>query len=163
MCCRSSRARRWRLPRVVFVGRPWASLVWLQRRIKVVASPQTTWTILVTWMIWRRSATLCSKNVRLADSLLCATRLVFSSTLSPSARARLRPRGCTDKEIFDRLDADGSGTLSKSELKVGLLADEEAKAFLGDDVETALTAMDLDGDDEITWMEFEEGFMNKQH
>ena len=60
------------------------------------------------------------------------------------------------KQVFESLDTDGSGTLSKAELRDGLLADPEAKALLGEDSEEAFKRFDLDGDDEITWMEFEE-------
>jgi len=59
------------------------------------------------------------------------------------------------KSIFDALDADGMGSLSKEELKQGLLADADAKALLGDDPDATLAKMDLDGDGEITWMEYE--------
>ena len=60
------------------------------------------------------------------------------------------------KAVFEKLDTDGSGHLSKAELKVGLLEDESIRDLLGDSVEGALTKFDLDGDDEITWQEFEE-------
>ena len=55
------------------------------------------------------------------------------------------------KAIFDRLDADGGGSLDKTELKEGLQVDAEAKALLGAEGFLA----DLDEDGEITWMEFE--------
>lgn len=67
------------------------------------------------------------------------------------------------KAIFDRMDTDGSGTISKAEFKAGLLSDEDAKALMKEhrlgDADGALSKFDLDGDGEITWMEFEETLM----
>jgi Ca2+-binding EF-hand superfamily protein len=59
------------------------------------------------------------------------------------------------RAVFDTIDTDGTGTLSKEELKAGLLADEEARALLGEDAEATLKAGDLDDDGEVTWTEFE--------
>jgi Ca2+-binding EF-hand superfamily protein len=59
------------------------------------------------------------------------------------------------RAIFDQLDTDGMGTLSKAELKAGLLADYELQSLPGADADSAHAMMDLDGDGEISWMEFE--------
>jgi len=59
------------------------------------------------------------------------------------------------KAIFETLDTDGMGSLSKAELKAGLLANAECKALLGNDLDAVLGQMDIDGDEVITWMEFE--------
>lgn len=68
------------------------------------------------------------------------------------------------KAIFNKMDADGSGTVSRSEFMAGLEADEDARALmkehrLGSDAEGAILKFDLDGDGEITWTEFEELLM----
>ena len=86
------------------------------------------------------------------------------------------------KAIFDSLDTDGmgdsrakalmqansqtlnflssetgflfasAGTLSKSELGAGLVANEEVKTLLGvESAEEAMKKLDVDGDDDITW------------
>jgi len=67
------------------------------------------------------------------------------------------------KAIFDSLDTDGMGTLSKSELGAGLVANEEVKTLLGvESAEEAMKKLDVDGDDDITWTEFEQAIL-KMH
>jgi len=64
------------------------------------------------------------------------------------------------KAIFEALDTDGSGSLSKSELAAGLVADKDfgqllVEAGTSSDPAEAMKALDLDGDDEVSWLEFE--------
>jgi len=61
------------------------------------------------------------------------------------------------KAIFEGLDTDGGGSISKVELAAGLQQDSVFKALMGakGDADAAMKDLDLDGDDEITWMEFE--------
>mmetsp|Transcript_51005 Transcript_51005/g.101454 ORF Transcript_51005/g.101454 Transcript_51005/m.101454 type:complete len:138 (+) Transcript_51005:919-1332(+) len=61
------------------------------------------------------------------------------------------------KAIFERLDADGMGTLSAAELKAGMKGDAEAGEMLADwDFDAQLK-----DDGEITWLEFEQ-MLDKQ-
>lgn len=76
--------------------------------------------------------------------------------------SEMSPALAKAKEIFDALDTDGDGSLNKAELKQGLSSDPEAAALLGDDVEGAINNFDLDGDGEVTWMEFEQAFVAQQ-
>lgn len=64
------------------------------------------------------------------------------------------------KVVFDRLDVDSGGTLSKEELAAGISADSEFTALLVEstgaaDADEAVKKLDLLGGGEITWMEFE--------
>ena len=56
--------------------------------------------------------------------------------------------------LFNRLDTDGDGSISRAELKAGLEADAEARSLLGDRELIAMKRLDADGDGEITWEEF---------
>ena len=59
------------------------------------------------------------------------------------------------RAIFDRLDADGDGSLTKAEIKVGLTTDKEVqKLFAGESALMALQRLDLDGDGVVSWEEF---------
>lgn len=63
------------------------------------------------------------------------------------------------KAVFEAIDTDSSGTLSRSELKAKLDADDELPrilGFVGGETWSILTQLDGDGDDEITWLEFEQ-------
>ena len=58
------------------------------------------------------------------------------------------------RAMFDRLDTDGDGAISKAELKAGLASDKEIqKIFAGENEHMALRRLDLDGDGEISWDE----------
>jgi len=61
--------------------------------------------------------------------------------------------------VFNVMDVDGSGTITKEELFAKLKADKELQTLLeaagGDGEWFVLEQLDLDGDGEITWMEFE--------
>ena len=63
------------------------------------------------------------------------------------------------KELFESIDTDGSGSITKEELKAKLDADTELQSLLervgADGQYLVLEQLDLDGDGEITWMEFE--------
>ena len=63
------------------------------------------------------------------------------------------------KNIFESMDKDGSGTITKDELKTKLDGDSELQTLLeaagGDGSMFVLEQLDLDGDGEVTWMEFE--------
>ena len=63
------------------------------------------------------------------------------------------------KAVFDSIDTDGSGSISKEELKKKLETDTELQTLLanagGDGSFFVLEQLDLDGDGEVTWMEFE--------
>ena len=64
------------------------------------------------------------------------------------------------KNVFESMDVDGSGTITKDELKKKLDGDTELQTLLeaagGDGSMFVLEQLDLDGDGEITWMEFEQ-------
>jgi len=63
------------------------------------------------------------------------------------------------KTVFESIDNDSSGTLSKAELKSKLAADDELQQLLGlagGETWSIITQLDGDGDGEITWMEFEQ-------
>ena len=63
------------------------------------------------------------------------------------------------RDTFDSMDEDSSGTISKPELLAKLGKDQELQQLLeaagGDGSQFVLEQLDLDGDGEITWMEFE--------
>ena len=62
------------------------------------------------------------------------------------------------KSLFESIDTDGSGTLSRGELKAKLEADDELPNLLGlagGESWSIVTQLDADGDGEITWLEFE--------
>ena len=63
------------------------------------------------------------------------------------------------RNVFDSMDEDSSGTISKPELLAKLGKDQELQQLLeaagGDGNQFVLEQLDLDGDGEITWMEFE--------
>ena len=63
------------------------------------------------------------------------------------------------QDVFNEMDKDGSGTITRNELAEKLKADDELQKLLtaagGDGNWYVLEQLDLDGDGEITWMEFE--------
>lgn len=64
------------------------------------------------------------------------------------------------KEVFDKMDKDGSGTISVSEMK-DALKDEEIQTYLRIDkarVEDIFKKVDQNGNGEISWDEFKEHF-----
>lgn len=64
------------------------------------------------------------------------------------------------REIFDKIDVDGNGSLDIAELKAAL-SDEEIQAFLKltpFKVEKAFAEIDQDNSGDITWQEFESYF-----
>lgn len=62
--------------------------------------------------------------------------------------------------VFESIDVDSSGSISKNELMAKLKKDNELQTLLqaagGDGSTFVLEQLDIDGDGEITWMEFEE-------
>lgn len=68
--------------------------------------------------------------------------------------------GAQLKEVFDKIDTDGSGSLSVKELKDSM-NDADVQAFLKISpakVDAAFAQMDADGSGEISWAEFEAFF-----
>jgi len=68
--------------------------------------------------------------------------------------------GAQLKEVFDKIDTDGSGSLSVKELKESM-NDTDVQAFLKispAQVDDAFKKMDADGSGEISWEEFEAFF-----
>jgi len=64
------------------------------------------------------------------------------------------------KEVFDKIDADGSGSVSLKELKESI-SDEDVQAYLKitkQQVDEAFKKMDDDGSGEIPWDKFQEYF-----
>jgi dynein light chain 1 len=64
------------------------------------------------------------------------------------------------KEMFERMDADGNGTLSVKELK-DAMQDEDVRLFLklkADKVDEAFKKMDEDGSGDVSWDEFQAFF-----
>jgi len=64
------------------------------------------------------------------------------------------------KEMFEKIDTDGSGSLNVKEMKEAL-SDEEVQAHLKlsqSQVQQAFAEIDSDGNGEITWDEFEKYF-----
>lgn len=63
------------------------------------------------------------------------------------------------KTLFESIDKDGSGTISKAELDKKMKEDSQLQTLLeaagGDGSMFVLEQLDLDGDGEVTWMEFE--------
>lgn len=63
------------------------------------------------------------------------------------------------KNMFESMDVDASGELSKAELQAKLSADTELQALLekagGDGSHFVLEQLDLDGDGMVSWQEFE--------
>lgn len=71
------------------------------------------------------------------------------------------------KEVFDSIDVDGSGSISKNELKAKLAKDNELQTLLeasgGDGNWYVLEQLDVDGDGEVTWMEYAAPALNRTH
>ena len=63
------------------------------------------------------------------------------------------------KSVFESMDQDGNGELSKSELSTKLQQDTELQGLLekagGDGKHYVLEQLDLDGDGTVSWQEFE--------
>ena len=90
---------------------------------------------------------------------------VSSSSASPLPSSASSAEGSSSeitaylKELFESIDTDSSGSITKEELKAKLNADNELQSLLqrvgGDGQYLVHEQLDLDGDTEIRWMEFE--------
>jgi len=65
------------------------------------------------------------------------------------------------REVFDKMDKDGNGTISVAEMK-DALKDSEIQDYLGltaDQVDSAFKTIDTNGNGELTWDEFKGHFL----